>query len=96
MVRWIRRQFESGSKLDGGQTPQATRNIWTMCDGLPASANNFTLKNLSQLNNCIGTVVANPPPINQTYTFTNLDGTGQTGPTSTAGYAGTHWMGWLL
>ncbi len=82
-------QFEAGSKLDGGQTPQATRNIWTMCDGLPASANNFTLKNLSQLNNCIGTVVANPPPINQTYTFTNLDGTGQTGPTSTAGYAGT-------
>ena len=82
-------QFEAGSKLDGGQTPQATRNIWTMCDGLPASANNFTLKNLSQLNNCIGTVVANPPPINQTYIFTNLDGTGQTGPTSTAGYAGT-------
>ena len=82
-------EFESGSKLNGGQTPQASRNIWTMCDGLPASANNFTLKNLSQLNNCIGTVVANPPPINQTYTFTNLDGTGQTGPTSTAGYAGT-------
>jgi len=72
-------QFEAGSKLDGGQTPQATRNIWTMCNGLPASKNNFTVKNEGVLKHCfLGNVVApNPPVVPTTHTF-NYTGAVQT------------------
>ena len=72
-------EFESGSKLDGGQTPQATRNIWTMCDGLPASKNNFTVKNEGVLKYCLKNVVAPTPApaAPKTYTF-NYTGAVQT------------------
>lgn len=83
-------QFESGSKLAGGRQPQAGRNIWTMCDGLVASKNNFTDKNLTALTACLSGVPVNPAsPLKQTYTFTTLNGSNAAGPTSIAGYKGT-------